>query len=84
MRGLSRISRSTRRRGVVAAMVAILMAVLLSFVALTVDIGQLHVTRAELQRAVAAVEEAMSGYVRDRRQTESPGTGEFDGFSIRF
>ena len=39
---------------------------------------------AELERFVAAVEEAMAGYVRDRQQTQSPGTGEFDGFSIRF
>ncbi len=40
--------------------------------------------RSELQRFVAAVEEAMAGYIRDAQRNESPGTAEFDGFSIRF
>ena len=39
---------------------------------------------AELRRFVDAVEEAMGGYIRDRQQSESPGTGEFHRFSIRF
>ena len=41
-------------------------------------------TPAELQRFIAAVEEGMGGYIRDRQHTESPGTGEFHEFSIRF
>ena len=39
---------------------------------------------AELGQFIAALEEAMSGYVRDRQCAESPGTGKLRGFSIRF
>lgn len=38
---------------------------------------------ADLEEAVRAVERAMGGYIRERAITESPGTGEFAGFSIR-
>lgn len=38
----------------------------------------------ELDRFLTALEDAMSGYVRDRQVVESPGTGEFAGFTIRF
>ena len=40
--------------------------------------------RGELKRFVEAVEEAMTGYVRERQQTESPGTGQYRGFSVGF
>ncbi len=39
--------------------------------------------RSELERFLDALEAAMSGYVRDRTRSESPGTGEFAGFDIR-
>lgn len=39
---------------------------------------------AELAEFLAALEEVMARYIRDRRQTESPGTGEFSGFGIRY
>jgi len=38
----------------------------------------------EVARFLAALEEALSEYVRDRQVAESPGTGEFVGFTIRF
>lgn len=38
----------------------------------------------ELDRFFKALEDAMSGYVRDCQVVESPGTGEFAGFTIRF
>jgi len=38
----------------------------------------------ELAGFLAALDDAMSGYIRDRQVSESPGTGEFTGFTIRF
>jgi len=38
----------------------------------------------EVGQFVAALEEAMGGYIRERRCVESPGTGELRGFSIRY
>ena len=39
--------------------------------------------RAEIDRFVRAVEQAMEGCVREKRMVESPATGEFHGFNIR-
>jgi acylphosphatase len=39
--------------------------------------------REELGRFVEAVKNAMEGYVRDARISQSPGTGEFRGFHVR-
>ena len=38
----------------------------------------------DLAAFLAALEDAMSGYIRDRQVAEGPGTGEFAGFTIRF
>lgn len=38
---------------------------------------------AELDRFLAALQEAMSGYIRDVRVTRGAVTGEFAGFEIR-
>ena len=38
----------------------------------------------ERRRFLAAVEEAMAGFIRDRRLTESPATGQFDGFAVAY
>ncbi len=46
--------RAVRRRGVVVPFVAVIMLVLLGMAALTVDLGHLHNTHAEMQRAVDA------------------------------
>ena len=43
-----------RRRGVVVVQVAVLLTVLLGFVALTVDVGLMYNTKAELQAAADA------------------------------
>jgi acylphosphatase len=39
---------------------------------------------AEVERFLVAVEGAMGRYIRDRQVSRSPGTGEFDGFGIRY
>jgi acylphosphatase len=39
--------------------------------------------RGEVQRFVAAVQEAMAGYVRKAERQEGPATGGYDTFSIR-
>jgi len=41
-------------------------------------------SRAEIRRFLNALEQAMSDYIRDRTSNESPVTGEFRDFSIRF
>jgi len=50
--------------------------------------GQVEVvaegSKTEIQRFLAAVEQAMSGYIHQREISEGPGTGEFSGFDIRF
>ena len=33
---------------------------------------------------LSAVEELMAGYIRERRASLEPATGEFDGFGVRF
>jgi len=38
----------------------------------------------ELDRLLAAIDEAMAGYIRDRRVEEGPASGEFRGFRITF
>lgn len=38
----------------------------------------------EIGRFVAQIEETMAGYVHDRQIEDSPATGDFDDFSIRF
>ncbi len=38
---------------------------------------------AEIDAFIAAIEQEMSGYIRDRQRRTSPATGEFGGFSIR-
>jgi acylphosphatase len=38
----------------------------------------------ELRRFTAAVEEVMGGRIRERQYSQSPGTGEFQGFHIRY
>lgn len=38
----------------------------------------------ELDRLIAAIEQAMAGYVRERQGRDEPATGEFSGFSVRF
>lgn len=38
----------------------------------------------ELDRFCMALADAMSGYIRDHQAVESPATGEFAGFTIRF
>jgi len=39
--------------------------------------------RSELKRFVGEIEAVMGGYIRDRKLTESPETGEFRSFSIK-
>ena len=41
-------------------------------------------TGGELAGFLAALEDAMSGYIRDRQVAETPGTGGYAGFTIRF
>lgn len=41
-------------------------------------------TPAEVDAFLAALDRAMSGYIRSRDRQDSPATGEFTGFSIRF
>jgi acylphosphatase len=38
----------------------------------------------EIGRFVAQIEETMAGYVHDRQIQDSPATGDFGDFSIRF
>ncbi|UCD29588.1 MAG: acylphosphatase [Planctomycetota bacterium] len=38
----------------------------------------------EIHRFLAGIDEAMSGYIRDRQISREPATGEFRDFSIRF
>jgi acylphosphatase len=38
----------------------------------------------DLRSFLKDILEAMAGYVRDQEVAESPGTGEFDGFGVRF
>jgi acylphosphatase len=38
----------------------------------------------ELDRFVAAIEQAMAGYIRDWQRCDEPATGEFSSFSVRF
>jgi len=38
---------------------------------------------AELDRLVADIEQAMGDFIRNKQETESPATGEFDGFEVR-
>jgi len=40
--------------------------------------------RSELDRFLAAVEEAMAGCIHGREVSESPGTGQFKRFTIAF
>lgn len=37
----------------------------------------------ELDRFLAAVDEAMAGYIKDREATTRDATGEFSGFGVR-
>lgn len=65
-----------RRRGVVVVQVAVLLSVLLGFVALTVDLGQVHVVRTELQRtADAAALAGASAFTSDDMMRIRMGTG---------
>ena len=47
-------TRNSRRRGVVAVLVAVILVTLLGFAALTVDVGAMYNARAELQRSADA------------------------------
>jgi Flp pilus assembly protein TadG len=53
-KGLGLISRLKNKRGAVAVIVAILLAVLIGFTALSVDVGHLYVVHNELQNAADA------------------------------
>ena len=48
------VNRLRRRRGVVAVQVAVIMALLVGFAALTIDVGVIYNTRADLQRTADA------------------------------
>jgi acylphosphatase len=37
----------------------------------------------ELDQFIAAIEQAMAGYIRDQQSRDEAATGEFSGFSIR-
>ncbi len=37
----------------------------------------------EVQGLIADIEQAMSGFIRERQIRQSPATGEFQGFTIR-
>ncbi len=54
-----------RRRGVVAVQVAVLLVVLIGFAALTVDLGAMYNTKADLQRAVDAAALAAASKLSD-------------------
>ena len=41
-------------------------------------------TSDEIGRFIAQIEETMAGYVHDRQIEDSPATGDFGDFSIRF
>lgn len=38
----------------------------------------------EVEAFVAAVQEAMSGYLRDTQVNEAPAVGDLEGFSVRY
>jgi Flp pilus assembly protein TadG len=56
---------TNRRRGAVAVQVAVLMAVLIGFAALAFDVGAIHNTRADLQRAADAAALAAAARLAD-------------------
>lgn len=61
-------SRTIRRRGVVAVQVAVMMAVLIGFAALAFDVGAIHNTQADLQRAADAAALAAAARLADYSQ----------------
>jgi Flp pilus assembly protein TadG len=61
-------SGTIRRRGAVAVQVALLMAVLIGFAALAFDVGAIHNTRADLQRAADAAALAAAARLADYSQ----------------
>jgi hypothetical protein len=65
-----------RRRGVVAIQVGVMMVVLIGFAAMTVDVGTLYNTRADLQRtADAAALAGASAYTTDEMMSVRMETG---------
>ncbi len=68
-----------RRRAVVAVQVAIALAMLLGFAALTIDIGALYNVKSDLQRAAdASALAAASAYITDEMLQIRMGTGDAD------
>jgi Flp pilus assembly protein TadG len=68
-----------RRRGNIVAMTAVLMIVLISFVALAVDVGYLYTVRNELQRAADAAAIAATWELIDKNS--EPGTQTAEGLA---
>lgn len=66
----------TRRRGATAVFVCVMMPVLIGMAALTIDVGVLHNTRADLQRSAdAAAHAAALAYMSDEMQIIRAGDG---------
>lgn len=71
-----------RRRAVVAVQVAVVLVVLIGFVALTIDVGVIYNTRADLQRtADAAALAGASTYITDDMMRVRLGTGGYGTLS---
>lgn len=71
-----RMRRSRVKRGVIAVQVAVFMVMLLAVAALTIDVGAMFNTRADLQRAAdAAALAGASAYNTDAMMTIRMGTG---------
>ena len=65
-----------RRRGIVAVQVAVILSVLLGFAAFTIDLGLVHIVRADLQRtADAAALAGASAFTTDDMMLIRMGTG---------
>ena len=72
-------SRSNRRRGVVAVLVLVCLATIIAFAAITLDVGAMYNTRADLQRTAdaAALAAAVALMDNDRLKGDSYQTGVF-------
>jgi len=72
-------SSNTRRRGVTAVLVLVVLATIITFAAITVDVGAMYNTRADLQRSAdaAALAAAMALMDNDRLKGDSYQSGVF-------
>ncbi len=70
----------SRRRGIVAVQVGVMLAVLLGAAAMTIDVGQIYAARGELQRAAdAAALAGVTALTTDDMMDVRNGAGSLDG-----